>query len=224
MRRTHEAALSLIREKKIVAILRGVPPERLEGVAGALVRGGIGVMEFTFDHKEENCIANTTEKIRRTVEKYGDRIIVGCGTALTVEEVDAAYAAGAELVVSPDTNPQVIARTKALDMVSMPGAMTPTEIVTAWRAGADIVKLFPAGELGAGYIKAVLGPLSHIPLSAVGGIKPENVPDFLSAGVCGFGIGSQMVLPSAVRSGDDAVIEEQAQKFVSAIAAWEKRV
>ena len=91
----------------------------------------------------------------------------------------------------------------------------------AWELGADIVKLFPAGELGLGYIKAVRGPLGHIPMSAVGGVKPENVEDFLNAGVCGFGVGGQLVLPAAVRSGDDAAIEARARAFTEAIARWE---
>ena len=103
----------------------------------------------------------------------------------------------------------------------MPGALTPTEIVTAWEAGADIVKLFHAGELGIGYIKAVRGPLCHIPMSAVGGVKPENVADYLNAGVCGFGVGGPLVLSAAVKSGDDAAIEARARLFTEAIARWE---
>ena len=106
-------------------------------------------------------------------------------------------------------------------MVSMPGALTPTEIVAAYDMGADIVKLFPAGELGLGYIKAVRGPLKHIPLSAVGGVKPENVKDFLDAGVCGFGVGGQLVISKAVKSGDDAAIEARAKEFTDAITQWE---
>ena len=106
-------------------------------------------------------------------------------------------------------------------MVSMPGALTPTEIVAAYDMGADIVKLFPAGELGLGYIKAVRGPLKHIPMSAVGGVKPENVKDFLDAGVCGFGVGGQLVLSKAVKSGDDAAIEARAKEFTDAISKWE---
>ena len=115
----------------------------------------------------------------------------------------------------------VIRRANQLGMVSMPGALTPTEIVAAYDMGADIVKLFPAGELGLGYIKAVRGPLVHIPMSAVGGVKPENVGEFLNAGVCGFGVGSQIVLTKAVKSGDDAAIEARAKEFTDAIKAWE---
>ena len=218
---THEEVLSRIQESKLIAILRGVPMGRVDGVVGALVRGGVRVLEFTFDHDQPDCVAANAAKIRHTVEKFGDQVLVGCGTALTVEEVEAAHDAGACLVISPNVDMAVIRRAKQLDMVSMPGALTPTEVVAAYDMGADIVKLFPAGELGLSYIKAVRGPLKHIPMSAVGGVKPENVKDFLDAGVCGFGVGGQLVLSKAVKSGDDAAIEARAKEFTDAIAEWE---
>lgn len=218
---THEEVLSRIQEAKLIAILRGVPMDRVDGVVGALVRGGVRVLEFTFDHDQPDCVAANAAKIRHTVEKFGDQVLVGCGTALTVEEVEAAHDAGACLVISPNVDIAVIRRARQLDMVSMPGALTPTEVVAAYDMGADIVKLFPAGELGLSYIKAVRGPLKHIPMSAVGGVKPENVKDFLDAGVCGFGVGGQLVLSKAVKSGDDAAIEARAKEFTDAIAQWE---
>lgn len=218
---THHDVLATIMREKLVAILRGVPMGRLEGVVGALVRGGVRILEFTFDHDSAECVKENAAKIHRTVELYGDSVLVGCGTALSAQEVEAACDAGACLVISPNVDLGVIRRTRQLGMVSMPGALTPTEIVAAYQAGADIVKLFPAGELGLGYIKAVRGPLGHIPMSAVGGVKPENVKDFLDAGVCGFGVGGQLVLASAVRSGDDAAIEARARAFTQAIAQWE---
>ena len=184
------------------------------------MRGGVKVLEFTFDHAEPDCVNANAEKIRRTVEKFGDQVLVGCGTTLTVEEVEAAYNAGACLMISPNVDEAVIRRAKELGMVAMPGALTPTEIVSAYNMGADIVKLFPAGELGLGYIKAVRGPLKHIPMSAVGGVKPENVSEYLDAGVCGFGVGGPLVLAKAVKSGDDAAIEERAKAFTDAIKAW----
>ena len=218
---SHQDVLEAIKKEKLVAILRGVPMERLDGVVGALVRGGVKILEFTFDHGEKDYIKDNAAKIRRTVEAYGDKVLVGCGTALTVEEVEAAHDAGACLVISPSVDFGVIRRTRQLGMVSMPGALTPTEIVAAQGAGADIVKLFPAGELGLGYIKAVRGPLGFIPMTAVGGVKPENVRDFLNAGVCGFGVGGQLVLKKAVEQGDDAAIEARAREFTDAIRAWE---
>ena len=219
---THDEVLARIGQEKLVAILRGVPMERVDGVVGALVRGGVRILEFTFDHAEPDCVAANAAKSRRTARRFGDQVLVGCGTTLTVQEVEAAHEAGACLVISPNVDMAVIRRTRQLDMVSMPGALTPTEIVAAHQMGADIVKLFPAGELGLGYIKAVRGPLSHIPMSAVGGVKPENVSDFLDAGVCGFGVGGQLVLAKAVKSGDDAAIEARARAFTEAIRAWEE--
>ena len=145
---SHHEALTRIKAAKLVAILRHVPTEKLDGVVEALIAGGVRVLEFTFDHDRADCVKENAEKIRHTVEKYGGRVLVGCGTALTVQEVEAAGDAGACLVISPNVDYGVIRRTRQLGMVSMPGALTPTEIVAAHCAGADIVKLFPAGTLG----------------------------------------------------------------------------
>ncbi len=216
-----EKALAALEKEKLVAILRGVSFEQLDPVVQALIAGGVKVLEFTFDHSSKADVVDNAEKIRHTVKHYGHEVAVGCGTALTVEEVEAAYDAGACLVISPNVDEAVIRRTNELGMLSLPGALTPSEIVQACRAGADVVKLFPAGDLGVGYIKAVRGPLSHIPMTAVGGVKPENVSEFLDAGVCGFGVGGQLVLPKAVKAGDYQAIEERARAFTQAIAAWE---
>ena len=198
---SHHEALTRIKAAKLVAILRHVPTEKLDGVVEALMAGGVRVLEFTFDHDRADCVKENAEKIRHTVEKYGDRVLVGCGTALTVQEVEAAGDAGACLVISPNVDYGVIRRTRQLGMVSMPGALTPTEIVS--------------------YIKAVRGPLAYIDMSAVGGVKPENVAEFLDAGVCGFGVGGQLVLPDAVKTGDFAAIQARAKAFTDAIAQWE---
>ena len=211
---SHHEALTQIKAAKLVAILRHVPADKLDGVVEALI---------TFDHDSAECVKENAEKIRHTAEKYGDRVLVGCGTALTVQEVEAACDAGACLVISPNVDYGVIRRTRQLGMVSMPGALTPTEIVAAHGAGADIVKLFPAGTLGVDYIKAVRGPLGYIDMSAVGGVKPENVEQFLDAGVCGFGVGGQLVLASDVKSGDFAAIQARAKQFTDAIAAWNEK-
>lgn len=218
---SHHEALTRIKAAKLVAILRHVPTEKLDGVVEALIAGGVRVLEFTFDHDRADCVKENAEKIRHTVEKYGDRVLVGCGTALTVQEVEAAGDAGACLVISPNVDYGVIRRTRQLGMVSMPGALTPTEIVMAYNAGADIVKLFPAGTLGVPYIKAVRGPLGYIPMSAVGGVRPETIADFLNVGVCGFGVGGELVKKEFVRSGDMNALTSRARKFVHAIEQWE---
>ena len=221
MGNNREGTLSLIRKTRLVAILRGVPEARAEGAVAALISGGVRVLEFTFDHTKADCVEKNTKQIRRAVETFGDRAVVGCGTCLTAEEAEAAYAAGAALVVTPNVNEAVIRRARELGMAVMAGAMTPTEIEAAWRCGADIVKLFPAGALGLSYIRAVRCPLEHIPLFAVGGVQPENVADFLSAGIGGFGVGGPLVLKDAVQSGDFSAVARRAKAFTGAIAAWE---
>lgn len=217
----HEQALSLIKKTKLVAILRGVPVEQALDVAKALYEGGVRTLEFTFDHDDPDYIAHNCTRIRAVKEAFGEEMLVGCGTALTVQEVEASVAAGGQLVISPNVDVQVITRSKELCAISMPGALTPTEIVTAYNAGADIVKLFPAGDLGVAYIKAVRGPLGYIPMSAVGGVRPENIADFLNVGVCGFGVGGELVKKEFLRNGDMAALTRRAQMFVQAIKKWE---
>lgn len=218
---SHDEALELVRRSRLVAILRRVPEDKLENTVSALLHGGVRVLEFTFDHDSPDYIEANARKIRRTAELFGDSLLLGCGTAVNTAEVDAAYDAGARLVISPNVSAAVIRRSKEKGMVSMPGAFTPTEIVSAWEAGADIVKLFPASELGPGYIKAIRGPLGYIPMTAVGGVKPENVSQFLDCGVCGFGVGGPLVMPEALKNNDYAMIEARAKAFTDAIAAWE---
>ena len=162
----HEAALEQIKRTRLVAILRGIGSGQALDIASALYEGGVRALEFTFDHDDPDCVAHNCERIHAVRSRFPEDLLVGCGTALTVEEVEKSIAAGGQLVISPNTNVEVIRRTRELGAVSMPGALTPTEIVTAYEAGADLVKLFPAGELGVGYIRAVRGPLGHIPMTA----------------------------------------------------------
>lgn len=127
---------------------------------------------------------------------------MGAGTVLTPEQVDRAFKAGAEYIISPDTNPEVIKRTVSLGLVSIPGALTPTEIQYAHACGADFVKLFPAGEMGISYIKAVTAPLNHIRLLAVGGVNEDNLADFFKAGIKGAGIGSNIIKKNLLEQKD----------------------
>lgn len=221
MIREHDEILNAIIQARLVAIIRGVPRNKIEGIVEALISGGVRILEFTFEHNKEDYLEENADKIRRTVEQYGEQVIVGCGTALYPHEVETAYGAGARLVISPNVNVDVIRRTKEFGMVSMPGALSVTEIVSAWDAGADIVKLFPAGELGLGYVKAIRGPLCHIPMSAVGGVTPETVAEFLDAGVEVLGVGGQLILSNAVKTNDFSAIERRALAFTDAIAGWE---
>ena len=215
---SHHEALTQIRAAKLVAILRHVPADKLDGVVEALIAGGVRVLEFTFDHDSAECVKENAEKIRHTAEKYGDRVLVGCGTALTVQEVEAACDAGACLVISPNVDYGVIRRTRQLGMVSMPGALTPTEILTAHQNGADFVKVFPAGCLGAGYIKAIRGPINHVPLLAVGGVSEKNAGEFMKAGCAGIGAGGNLVNKQWIEAGEFDKITALAKEFIRALA------
>ncbi len=210
------AVIERIRTGKIIAILRGVPGEQLGFIADALFEGGIRAIECTFDHRLEDCVAANARMIEYLTRHAEGRMDVGSGTALTVEEARATVEAGGRFVISPNVNADVIRETARLGAVSIPGAMTPTEIVAAWDAGAHFVKIFPAGELGAGYIRAIRAPLSHIPMLAVGGVTPENIPDYLKAGICGFGIGSPLLPKADIEAGRYAAITERARRFMAA--------
>ncbi|MBR7082163.1 MAG: bifunctional 4-hydroxy-2-oxoglutarate aldolase/2-dehydro-3-deoxy-phosphogluconate aldolase [Oscillospiraceae bacterium] len=208
-------AFERIKKAKLVAIIRGVPEEKVLKTVEAMKRGGVSCCEVTFDQRADDFsyTARAIERIRRA---FGDEITVGAGTVLTAEQVEIAYDAGAVYIISPDVNAEVIKRTKELGMVSIPGAMTPTEITAAWRLGADIVKVFPAGELGAGYIKAVATPISHVPLLAVGGIGVKNARNFLDAGCIGVGVSSTIVNRARIDAGDFDAITKIAREYVDA--------
>ena len=206
-----------ISETKLIAIFRKVPEDKLIATAEALVRGGVQAMEVTFDHSRADCFGALVRQIRMLRDALGDGISIGAGTVLTPEEVEIAAGAGAELIVSPNMDEMVIRRTKELGLVSCPGAMTPTEIVTAYQAGADFVKLFPAEQLGVPFIKAMQGPLGHIPLLAVGGADVHNAGDFIKAGACGIGVGSKLVDHKLINAGDWGALEALAAQFIAAL-------
>lgn len=214
-----EAVISAIDRYKIIAILRLVDRDTLIPAVRAMHRGGIRLMEVTFDQSGRAPFAQTAEQIAAIRESFGGEVLVGAGTVLTCEQVEIAHAAGADYIISPDVNPDVIARTRALDMVSIPGALTPTEAMTAHRAGADYVKLFPAGDLGISYIKSVKAPLSHLKFLAVGGIGPENIADFMACGICGCGIGSTLVNRKLLAAGDFDAITDIAARLCAGAGA-----
>lgn len=209
--------LNKILEGKIVAIVRGVPSDEVVGLAKALVEGGISCIEVTFDQSSEEKAQDTLKAISNISKALGDRVCVGAGTVMTVKQVEAAAAAGAEYMISPNTNAAVIKRTKELDKVSIPGAMTPSEVAQAYELGADIVKMFPAGVLGCAYIKAVKAPLKHIPVTAVGGVNPGNCADFIRAGAVGVGVGGNLVSPQLVKEGRFEEITAIAKSYTDAL-------
>ena len=208
-----EQIIQKVLDKKIVAIVRGVYDEDCINLAKALYAGGIELLEVTFDQSKPEALTRTSETIRRLVEELGDKMAFGAGTVTSLEMLELAKNAGAQFIVSPDTNEEVIKATVAADMVSMPGAMTPTEIVTAHRYGADFVKVFPTSNLGASYIKAVRGPINHIRMLAVGGVNEKNIGEFIKAGVNGAGVGGNLVNKEWIKNGEFDKITALAEEF-----------
>ena len=209
---TRENIRDMLMENKIVAILRKVDHEKLYKTACALLHGGISCIEVTFDQSGD--LEETAKAVGFLSEAFQERLCVGCGTVMTEEQVQIAADAGARYIISPDFHPSVVAKTRAAGMVSIPGAMTPSEIASAYGAGADIVKVFPAGVLGAEYVKAVRAPISHIPLMAVGGINVDNIAAFAKAGISCFGIGSNIVRKDLLEAEDYASIEVLARSYL----------
>ena len=203
-----------ILKSRLIVILRDVPKEKILSVADALWDGGVRILEVTY-HADGSTDEDTTEKIRLLTRHFGEKMLVGAGTVMTRHQVRLARSAGAVLIISPDTDPDVIRESRTLGMVSIPGAFTPTEIAAAVRAGADLVKVFPAAALGPDYFKAVLAPLAGTHLLAVGGIRPDTVRSWLRAGAEGFGISSGIVPADAVARGDYASITALAGQFLS---------
>lgn len=213
----YETTCSRIRETKIVAILRRVPEEKLLKTVRALYAGGIRVLEITLDHAVENCAERAASAIAMCSEALGLEASVGAGTVLSPEEVGLVAQAGAKLIVSPNTDPAVIRETRERGLVSCPGALTPSEIVSAWSAGASFVKLFPAEQMGCAYIKALRGPLPHILLLAVGGADADNASEFLRAGACGLGVGGKLVNAKLIAEDDFEGLTALARRFREAV-------
>ena len=176
----------------IIAIIRGFGPETCLRLAESYAKGGIEMVEVTFNQKAPETWKDTAVAVKSIKEHFGKTLKVGAGTVLTEEHLRICEDAGGEFMVTPNVNPALIRKCVADGLVAMPGAMTPSEVVEAYDAGASYVKIFPAGVLGPGYIKAIKAPLSHIPMLAVGGIGPENVADFIKAGCVGAGVGGNL--------------------------------
>lgn len=203
-----------IRKEGIIAIMRGIPYDKLISVAQALYDGGIRIIECTFEQEKEEAEEIFKQKIQLLKNYFGDKMMIGAGTVLTESQVQVAYEVGCELIITPNTNRNIIAKIKENNMIAIIGALTPSEIVEAKEAGADFVKVFPAGNLGVKYFSSIKAPLSHIPMLAVGSIGLEEVREFTKAGVLGFGIGSPLVPPKAVEEEDYVRIQRLAEEYV----------
>jgi 2-dehydro-3-deoxyphosphogluconate aldolase/(4S)-4-hydroxy-2-oxoglutarate aldolase len=203
-----------IAQHKVIVICRKVYGENLKKLAGALFKGGIRLIEVTFDQQDPDCLAKSCTALRLLAGLHGDGMLIGAGTVLNARQVEAACDAGAKYIVSPDFNPSVVKRTKELGLVSIPGAMTPTEILAAHDCGADFVKLFPATTLGFKYIKDILAPISHVKLVATGGVSEENFAQYLELGFAGAGISGRLTDKKLIESGDLDELTRRAEVFV----------
>ena len=205
-----------IKEEKIIAIIRHLGAKDAEALCGALNKGGIRLAEITFDPAGTIPAEETAKTISVLRDKFAGKMLIGAGTVLDMDYARIAIGAGAEFIISPNTDPDVIRYTKECGRVSIPGAMTPTEVVSAYRAGADFVKVFPSDTLGLKFIKALRAPLPHIPLIPTGGINTGNIADFLSAGAAAVGIGSNLSRNDLVKAGRLDEITALAEEYLRA--------
>ena len=209
--------IQTIKEEKLIVILRGIPKERLIPLAEAMYRGGVRLLELTYSADGKISDSETAQRIALLARHFDGRMQIGAGTVLTPEQVELTHRAGGSFIISPDTFEEVIARTRELGLVSIPGALTPSEITRAYRAGADFVKLFPITSLGSAYVKAIRAPLSQIPLLAVGGVDENNMEEYIRAGVSGFGVGSNIVDKKLLEAEDYAGIEALARSYTAVL-------
>lgn len=186
----------------IIAIIRGFEPRIYLRLAKAYKDGGIDMVEVTFNQKEPQSWKDTAAAIRSIKKEFGPDMKVGAGTVLTSEQLHICEDAGGEFMVAPNVNPAIIRQCVADGLIAIPGALTPSEVVEAFDAGASYVKIFPAASLGPGYIKAIKAPLSHIPLLAVGGIGPDNIADYIKAGCVGAGVGGSLTNKEWIAAGE----------------------
>jgi len=208
---SRETDLQRVLTGGLVAVVRAPDTSHLVEVIAALAEGGVGVAEVTF------TVPGALDVLKAAKAQLGDRVLLGAGTVLDPETARAALLAGAEFIVSPTLNFDVIRLCKRYDKLVFPGAFTPTEILAAWEAGADVVKVFPADVLGPAYFKAMRGPLPQIRLMPTGGVDLNTAGEFLRAGACCLGVGSQLVDPKAVARQDFEYLRGLAWQYTQAV-------
>jgi 2-dehydro-3-deoxyphosphogluconate aldolase/(4S)-4-hydroxy-2-oxoglutarate aldolase len=207
-----DQVLEALLAAKVVAVVRMKDAARLAGTAAALRKGGVTAIEITM------TVPGAVDIIRAMARDKAPGTLVGAGTVLAAGTATEVIAAGADFVVSPITNLDMIQACRDAGVVVAPGAFTPTEIVAAWRAGADIVKVFPATSLGPQFVRDLRGPLPHIRLMPTGGVTVENARDFLAAGASCVGIGTALVDAKAVEAGDWEGLAARARRLIASIA------
>ena len=206
-----------LEQSGIVPVLRARTEREGYALVEALVAGGIQVMEVTM------TVPGAIDLLGALKKEYGDRLLLGAGTVTTAEQALATIDVGAEFVVSPSFHPEVVEVTKARGRVSIPGALTPTEVITAWTAGADYVKIFPCSAVGGpSYLRSLLAPFPDLRLIPTGGVTLETATEFLKAGARALGIGSDLVNPKAIEEGHPETVTEIARKYLEVVARFRK--
>src|SRR5438094_5954916 len=208
---SRESQLRQVLDCGIVAVVRSPDSQQLVEVARALADGGVSVVEITM------TVPGALDVLRQVRQALGDRVLLGAGTVLDPETARAVLLAGAEFIVAPTINLDVIRLCRRYDKLVMPGAFTPTEILTAWEAGADIVKVFPADVVGPPFFKALRGPLPQVRLMPTGGVDLKTAADFLKAGACCLGVGGQLVESKAVAERNFDRIRELARQYTAIV-------
>jgi 2-dehydro-3-deoxyphosphogluconate aldolase/(4S)-4-hydroxy-2-oxoglutarate aldolase len=197
----------------LIPVLRAKNAAQAHAIVKAMIAGGVNVVEVTM------TVPGAVGILKELKREYGNELLLGSGTVTTAEEAEATIEAGAEFVVSPSFHPEVIAKTRALGKVSIPGALTPSEVITAWNAGADYVKVFPCSAVGgASYLKALLAPFPHLKLIPTGGVTLQTAEGFLRAGAHALGVGSDLVNLAAVDAGTPETITETARAYLKVLA------
>ena len=207
-----ETTEEIIERVGLIPVLRARTTAQAHAVVKAMIAGGVTVVEVTM------TVPGAVDLLRELKEEY-PRLLLGSGTVTTAEEAEATIAAGAEFVVSPSFHPAVITRTRTLGKLSIPGALTPTEVITAWRAGADYVKIFPCSAMGgASYLKSLLAPFPDLKLIPTGGVTLQTAEGFLRAGARALGVGSDLVNLTAIDDGLPETITETARAYLKVLA------
>jgi 2-dehydro-3-deoxyphosphogluconate aldolase/(4S)-4-hydroxy-2-oxoglutarate aldolase len=211
--------LRRIREVGIVPVVRASSADEALQAVEAIKAGGVPILEITM------TVPRARSVIEKVADRYGDEVVVGAGTVLDAETALACIRAGAQFIVSPALNLETIACCRRYGVAVMPGALTPTEVVQAWTAGADFVKVFPAGALGgASYIKSLKAPLPQIELVPTGGVSLKTGADFIKAGASALGVGADLVDTKALREGQASLITDRARQFVELVREARRQV
>jgi 2-dehydro-3-deoxyphosphogluconate aldolase / (4S)-4-hydroxy-2-oxoglutarate aldolase len=207
-----EETKKILEQAGLIPVLRASSVQTGHALVDAMMAGGITVVEVTM------TVPNALTLLRELKQRHGDKLLLGSGTVTDAAQTQATIDAGAEFVVSPSLHLDVIAKTKELGKVSIPGALTPTEVITAWRAGADYVKVFPCSAMGgASYLKSLLAPFPELKLIPTGGVTLQTAADFLKAGARALGVGTDLVNAAAMAEGKPEIVTTAARDYLEVI-------